>query len=105
MSRFEKKLVDSAIEHYLFAAERVASKTVEKLARKILCENVDLDEFVMAMGTWSFTIKHKKPSEDADDNEKRFDEIREFISKWDKKLKITGEAMRFTADGEKITNW
>ena len=45
--------------HYLFAC-KTACEIVEKMARKILAEQKELNEFVMAMGTYFFTYKSKK---------------------------------------------
>jgi hypothetical protein len=39
------------------------------------------------------------------DSFKYFKPLNDFISKWDDTLKLTGEGIRFTADGEIITDW
>lgn len=101
-----QKLIDSADE--------IASLEVERLARKVLKKCSDLKEFIMAMGGWHFTLKASEPDEDgwsiedgeaADDDDPRFSEVERFIGEWDNQLKITGEPMRFTATGPKITDW
>jgi len=98
-------------------AEDKAAAYVEFLARKILAENPELQEFVMAMGTYFFidrageTVDTEEQYMGPDyryyiqDSDTVFAELNEFISEWDQHLKITGDAMRFTATGPVITNW
>lgn len=80
-----------------------ASNFVEKFARKILIDNKNAHEFVMGMGCLTFWDKNENQIElkDLIGGEA----LEDFISKWDDTLKITGEPMRFTANGKKITNW
>lgn len=52
-------LQHSHIEQYFELAEAKALETIEVLARDILRKHKNLDEFIMAMGTWSFTSKAK----------------------------------------------
>lgn len=64
----------------------------------------------MAMGIWTFTLQ-KADAED--EHPTVYDEPRyiansrlaRFINKWDEYLKITGEPMRFTADGPVVREW
>ena len=83
--------------------ERKASEYVEATARSILRRNKTIKEFVMAMGSAFFY------SRDGDvlelDDRKSFKPLKDFIEEWDDLLKITGEPMRFTADGPKVTDW
>ena len=104
-----KKLI-----HYHYSeAERLASAVVEKKARAILRQHPNLDEFVMAMGGWFFTKKDKDATgysmilheSSGDHCPKYMTGIRNFIDEWDDVLKTTGEPMRFTANGEKVTEW
>jgi hypothetical protein len=89
-----QKLVDQA--------GQMAIEYVEFLARKILREHPHLNEFVMAMGACFFTEgrntlgleerAYMKPLED-------------FIDEWNETFGITGCPMRFTANGQRITDW
>lgn len=96
----------------------LAADLVEKMARKILTDHNELDEFIMAMGSYFFTYKDggadlqpltQKMNESFnyyyEDSEPYLKPLNDFISEWDKRLKMTGDAMRFTAKSEKITNW
>lgn len=98
---------------YLEAADN-ASVFVEEQARAILKKHPNLHEFVMAMGGWFFTVKKSQhgsllPGEHAvlHDNPSYIKNSRlaNFIAEWDEYLKITGEPMRFTADGPTVRNW
>jgi hypothetical protein len=106
-----------AVADYYKKAEKAASEYVEKMARQILREHKELDEFVMAMGTYFFTYKKggnldpisSKMNSSYNyvyyDTEPFLKPLNDFISEWDSVLKITGDAMKFTADGIKITDW
>lgn len=83
-------------------AEKTASEVVEKMARKILQEHNELNEFVMGMGTYFFTLKD---GDNLDESSHILKPLDDFIGEWDSRLKITGEAMRFTVDGTKVTKW
>ena len=98
------------VADYYKKAEKTASEVVEKMARQILREHPELDRFVMAMGTYFFVDKNDNNIDTfdsivSDDLEKAFEPLNTFIGEWDDVLKITGEAMTFTADGIKITEW
>lgn len=82
-------------------ASAIASAEVIRLARKILKANSDLEEFIMGMGTWFFSNK------DGDNvsTGPEFKELDDFISEWDETIRITGEPMRFTANGEIRRDW
>lgn len=95
---------------YYSKAEKIASEVVEKMARQILREHTELDRFVMAMGTYFFIDKNGNNIDTfdsivSDDLEKAFEPLNTFIGEWDDVLKITGDAMTFTADGIKVTEW
>lgn len=95
--------------HYMKASD-AASELVEQEARRILRKHLNLHEFVMGMGSWFFTLKK---GDSTDEHPFVYDEPRyiaksklaRFISKWDEYLKITGEPMRFTADGPTVREW
>ncbi|GEM_PF-2325358 len=111
----------AAMENHYAYAHKLACEIVEKMARQILSEQKQLGEFVMAMGTYFFTYKSKKRKGETLDpyvtlmnssfnyylteTEPFFKPLSDFISEWDPVLKITGEPMRFTAKGEKVTDW
>jgi hypothetical protein len=90
------------IQKLIDQAGQMAMEHVEFMARKILREHKNLNEFVMGMGTCFFsegeenhrleTYAYMKPLED-------------FIDEWDETLGITGTPMRFTANGQKVTDW
>lgn len=106
--------------HYLFSC-KIACEIVEKMARKILSEHKELNEFVMAMGTYFFTYKSKNRKNETlspyitkmnasfncylVETEPFLKPLNDFINEWDSILKITGESMRFTAKGQKVTKW
>lgn len=107
---------DKETQQYYDKAYNSALLYVEQLARKILREHPNLDEFIMAMGSYSFTCKagngistwkeiYKNGSYTYTDSFLYFKPLNDFISEWDSVLKITGEPMRFTSNSEKITNW
>lgn len=106
------------VADYYEKASETASKVVEKMARKILIEHPELDEFVMAMGSYFFTYKNRSGNLSPmtqkmnkswnyyyEDSEPFLKPLNDLISKWDKVLKITGDSMRFTANGEKRADW
>ena len=105
------------VADYYEKAEKKASEVVEKMARQILREHPELNEFVMAMGTYFFTYKEggnldpisSKMNSSYNyvyyDTEPFLKPLNDLIGEWDSRLKITGDAMRFTADGIKITDW
>ena len=110
-------LLGVVAEHYQIAMDK-SSEVVEKMARQILIEHPELDEFIMAMGSYFFTYKdskeHLNPTTQKMNSSYRYEytdtepflkPMNDFIREWDGVLKITGDAMRFTATGDKITDW
>jgi hypothetical protein len=100
----ENKKVDNnkELDALYKEASKVATSEVERIARKILKEHKNLEEFVIGMGTWFF----------ADVNGTLYDgmypickEMDDFMQDWDEVYRLTGEAMRFTTDGPVITEW
>lgn len=78
----------------------IAVSEIERLARIRLNNNKKLGEFIMAMGSYFFTLKNGEVVHDFKD--KKIDSI---INEFDDFLKITGTPMRFTANGKKIEDW
>lgn len=82
---------------------------IEQRARNILTSHVNLDEFVMGMGGWLFTKRNS--------NDYISTVYREYIPAYvaaftrmmdefdDLELKVTGEPMRFTAQGRVVREW
>lgn len=105
------------VADYYDKAEKTASEAVEKMARQILREHPELNEFIMGMGTYFFTYKkggnlHPISSKMNSsynyvyyDTEPFLKPLNDFIGEWDSRLNITGDGMRFTADGIKVTDW
>jgi hypothetical protein len=96
-----------AIENHIHRARQIAIRKVRNLARKILRNNRgELNEFLMAMGSWFF-VTHKGECVYAYELEhiEGIEELTDFIDYWDGDLKLTGEGIRFTWDGEIVTNW
>ena len=97
-----------------------ADITVEEEARKVLTTYPELDEFVMAMGSATFYEKDQTAHVDpdtlelvcnngchtpVDDEDPRIAETMKMIDALNDEFKVMGTPMRFTAKGEKITNW
>ena len=108
----------NSIDYHYNAACKLASKKVEHMARSVLNNHPQLDEFIMAMGSYFFTYKNSDSHLGShvekmnasynyyfEDTYKYLKPLNNFIGKWDGYLKITGDAMRFTAKGKKITDW
>lgn len=111
-------ITNEDIEFYYNKARNLALKKVEQLARKILVEHEDMDQFVMANGDYFFTYKGSRqkwlPSHvnklDSDykyykeDAEPFLITLNSFLDKW-KVLELAGNPMRFTATGQRISDW
>lgn len=88
------------IESLLEKAQKIAISEVERLARKCLEENKHLNEFVMAMGTYFFTLRNGEIC-----HETEYEPLENLIAKFDEQFSLTGHSMRFTADSEIVTQW
>lgn len=77
---------------------------IERLAREILMKHQNLDEFIMGMGAVIFTIKNEDISIDPW-NRKYMHKLAKFLDEWNSTFHFTGDPMRFTAAGKKITDW
>jgi hypothetical protein len=80
----------------------IALALIEKKARKIMREHLNIQEFVMAMGGWNFWYYdgNQVPSD-----LKYLEPVRKIFDEWDDYLKLTGTPMRFTAEGLIRTDW
>jgi hypothetical protein len=87
----------------------MALSLIEKRARAILAAHPTLDEFVMGMGGWLFTKRNGDDyistvyREYIPSYAKSFTEMMDEFD--DLELKVTGESMRFTADGPIVREW
>lgn len=104
ISMDDERVLGEVAECYKKACN-LASRHVESLARRILAERSELNEFIMGMGTYFFSLKDDDDNIDAFSGEEWMEPLVDFICEWDRELKITGEAMRFTAMGDKVTEW
>lgn len=96
------------VELYYQKASDAASAFVESQARSILRKHSSLHEFVMGMGMWSFTTREGDSHLPGFYTTPKYinnSRLAKFIHEWDAYLKITGEPMRFTADGPTIREW
>ena len=98
--------ISAQIKLHYNKATILAVNHVVKLARQILTDNSNLQEFVMGMGVYHFTDKEGRViySSRKEIKGKSLETLDDFISEWDDYLKITGYPLRFTVQ-EKITNW
>lgn len=93
-----QKLVDEARD--------LALNYVEEQARKILRQHPNLTEFVMAMGSCTFsTVINGREDNLGLEDRAYFKPLQDFIWEWNDILGILGEPMRFTADGPVIREW
>lgn len=98
-----KAINDKRIMELFFeAAHRIGLEVMEQIARDILKQHANLEEFVMAMGTWTFW---KKDGSQLDENTGYLKPLVRFMDYWNDVFKFTGEPMRFTAEGPVIKDW
>ncbi|MDR1202698.1 MAG: hypothetical protein LBL58_13880 [Tannerellaceae bacterium] len=118
------KRINRQIEKQYEIARQMAVNEMIRLARKVLKEHSHLDEFVIAMGSCFFTTKNISSSgcgngivdlreqymkEDYSYSSKLtfkyFKPLDDFLGEWNDVFKLTGEGIRFRAEGEIITDW
>lgn len=106
-------------QDHLDTASNLALNVIEYKARAILKRNPRLKEFLMAMGTWYFiNQKNEVVSPEIEHLEMRDREIHysyvikpwampvaRIIDAYNSQLKLTGEPIRFTADGPVVRDW
>ena len=90
---------EADLAHAYEKARSIGLFLVEKYARECMRLDTDFEEFVMAMGTANFWIGDE--SYEAGNSP----ELSELLLAWDDVLKLTGEPMRFTADGPVRREW
>lgn len=92
------------VREHLDAASDLAVEIVERMARSILREHPALDEFCMAMGCATFSVKASGELLDTADRA-YMRGLDKFIDEFNPQLGLTGCPMRFTADGPTVTEW
>lgn len=106
-----------SVQYHFNKANLLAEKQVIKLARTILKNHPEYDEFIIAMGSYFFTNKKTgqniTPMEEnyrnnqyvSDDRYKYFKPLNDFILKWNDNLYLTGMGIRFKAKGKIKRHW
>ena len=87
-------------KHHYRQAHVLALTIVEAKARRILAHHRNLDEFVMAMGTYTFTDKNGNSVD-----YRYLEPFDKFMREWNDCFNLTGEPMRFTAKGKYRRDW
>lgn len=82
-------------------AHDIAIRAIEKEARRLMNEDKNLVEFIMAMGSWDFIGKNGKHVDHKAEHIKPLDR---FIRDNDY-LGLMGTPMRFTKNSGITTNW
>ncbi len=106
-------MINDEIQKHYDIANDLAIKEVERLARLTLKKNPkQLHKFMMAMGSFFFIdnnddIIHTMVggNESMLKELEGYNDLVDFIDKWDEDFKLTGQAMTFTAEGKLIDNW
>lgn len=100
------KTPSKQIEKLIREAKRLAIEHIEQKARQIMRTHPNLKEFVMAMGSATFTANVNGREELLSLDERiYFKSLNDFIEEWDDSIGLLGEPMRFTVDGPIITDW
>lgn len=103
-------LIDSLIQEINNLKDRAHDyilEEVETLARNVLSRNPkEVNEFIMCMGSFFFADKKNEVLWNHVSKElKGYRELEEWVNKFDDRFKITGNAMRFTANSPVVTDW
>lgn len=99
------------LEYILSKADEMIEKEVIILASYVLKNNKQIDEFIMAMGSFFFTKRGKKnchfnySTHEEINSLKGGKELFDFIIKWDNQFKVTGGSLRFSLHSEIKRNW
>lgn len=96
--------VNEQINRMYLDAARLAKDEMIRLARKILKEHPKYDECIIAMGEIFFTTDNDEIGV-RELTYKYFQPLADFIDEWDEIFGLTGEGVRFTADGELNYKW
>lgn len=96
-------LLKKEIQKHLDAAYAVAVKEYERMAREIMRKHPNLVEFMNGMGRVFFVDKN---GDMIHTNDRSYlSPIDDFLCEWDEQLHLTGDPMRFTADGPVVRDW
>jgi hypothetical protein len=96
---------EADLTHAYGKARKIGLFLVEKYARQALRDNASTgaQEFVMAMGVYSFwDVNGERMGCMFDTAAESLDQL---MMDWGGNLKLTGEPMRFTADGPVRRDW
>ena len=106
------------IAQYVKLANEVAIKEVERLARKTMRDNPEIEEFCMAMGSATFHLDpefQEEPGENGfpqdnfgqlEHNDPRAKEFYDFLDEWNDMFHINGTPMKIKgANGKLVTDW
>lgn len=96
--------VDKLLRDTFEKVHNEALAEVERRARFALRHDPMVVEFIMAMGT-AFFVRKDGGDEDIDTKRPRLRPTFDFILQWDHCLSLTGESMRFTAQGPIVRTW
>jgi hypothetical protein len=97
---FEKgEPTEADVQHHYDKARAAALFLVEKIARQALREHPEYIEFCMSMGCWGFVDQKMYSWMEVSEP------LLDLFEKWDDSLKLSGEPMRFTADGPVRREW
>ena len=92
------------INAYLKKAASIGLNVIEKTARNILLKHTNLEWFVMAMGT-AFFVDKQGNTYNTYNSKEYMNPVWDILDEFDRILFLSGNPMKFTATGEKITNW
>jgi len=107
MHKHTKRHLD-LINNWFDLASIHAITAIETEARYILEQRLELDEFVMAMGSFFFTSKDRNnpsPNNVIDEKDLNEPEFYEMVWKLNDKFNCCGHPMRFKAGLPTINNW
>lgn len=101
-----KTKLDKEIEQHLQKAYDLGLAEVKRLVFKVFAKKKTYVRFFLAMGATFFEDKNG-------DNFCVYDEdvavsaleLRNFLMEWDEDLKLSGEGVYWTREGEEIRNW
>lgn len=106
---------NAIISQYVKLANETALREVERLARKTMRDNPEIEVFVMAMGSATFHLskEHMESPEyegdsfgHVDDEDPRAKEFFDFLEEWNEMFHITGNPMKIKgATGKLVTDW
>lgn len=112
------------IQAHIDRADKAAIKLIERLARRVMREHPECKEFVMAMGSASFTVEYTRDYGDGDtldvteywsvnglwtdgwmDRPDWLAPLVEVFDNFEDSLRLSGSPMRFTARGPVQHDW